>query len=765
MVLDELNFQQQLAVEHAFGPILVLAGAGSGKTRVITNRLAVLLKRAIPPYRILAVTFTNKAAQELKHRTKRILGDDAFEHTLPWVGTFHSICAKLIRRYADDFGVSKDFTIFDDDDQKTVCKQVFKDLRIPDKIQINAVLHAIDQAKNHVILPEEYAQKSDNYFTDIVAKVYVEYQKKLTSCGALDFGDLLLTPLIGIKNNEALKQKLQNMFSSVLVDEFQDVNPAQYQLVCEFAKQTNELMVVGDDDQAIYGFRGADVKNLLAFEQDWPSARIIKLEQNYRSTEVILQAANAVIDRNYKRHKKRLFTSHKGGDLISYHGAFNERGEAAHVVSFLGNLQKADNVSLSDCAILYRTNAQSRVLEEALRNANIPYKIFGGMRFYERAEIRDILAYLRFCHNPNDEVALRRIINVPGRGIGDATIQKLFEKASHEQQSLWTIIQKIVKSDDKDWKSIVKKITPFVELMDDLIQKSIQLKISDFAKALVQKIGYWEYVQTLPLIEAESKKENLQELLKSIEDALLDARKRQANLTLAEYLENVSLSSAADQESTGVALMTIHASKGLEFDNVFLVGLEEGLFPSSKADRWGTAGHDPMDEERRLAYVAITRAKKRLFLSYAKQRRLFGEEPRINAPSRFLNEIPKECLNRYIEKETNYVSSGSFQKRSWSFPDEENFSQKSGWRPPVRAAGFLDNKEVDPITHTKIVYDSDDDIPRKFSLGQLVYHEKFGRGEIRGISGLGAQQKVLILFDDVGIKTVLSRFVSLVDRD
>ncbi len=716
-----------------------------------------------------------------------------------WVGTFHSLFSRLLRFLAPIIGIPKDFTIFDDQDQKTLVTQILKEMGLSDHVSARAILSGIDQAKNRGLGPDEY--KGRDYFTDLIARIYPIYQERLTQAKALDFGDLLLLPLKFIKHNEHFRLDLANRFDYVLVDEFQDVNLVQYQLVRHLAWRSRQILVVGDDDQAIYGWRGADVQNLLAFEEDWRDAKVVKLEQNYRSTSIILKAANAVISRNRDRFGKNLFTEQKGGDLIEAYEAWDERREATYVVRTLKEL--VDNgFSITDCAIFYRTNAQSRVIEEALRNEGLPYTVIGGMRFYERAEVRDILAYLRVVHHPEDEIALRRIINVPTRGIGEATLETVTLYAREHKISLWDGLCGIIQSPDLLGSGPRKKLEAFQKLILSLQNTYKVNGLSALSDAIIEQTGYLERLSLDRSPESESRRENVMEFLSSIREAHAEAAFKGEELSLGDYLDQIALVSAVDGNSKGVSLMTMHAAKGLEFRAVFITGLEEGLFPSLRNREEHSAISEPLEEERRLAYVAITRAKERLFLSYAKQRRLYGQLPKLNEPSRFLQDIPVECLKEIATEHPQYPYATSFGA-GWSYHHEQEQDQEleepfSSWeedfnttqrkreplwkrqkyslqmrprqaaesssdgyggKPPQAYSYFSNSAEhgsLDPV----VEYDDASNARGTFRLGQIVEHAQFGRGAIRAFSGIGPGLKLVVAFDSVGPKTVMARFIS-----
>ncbi len=637
---DELNPAQREAVLHEGGPLLVLAGAGSGKTRVITHRMAELIHRGADPSRVLAVTFTNKAAGEMRERTGKLLGD---VYRGAWIGTFHATCARILRMYAERAGLSKNFLIFDDGDQMSLCKKILKDQGLSEyDATPRSVLSAIDQAKNRGETPETFSPS--DAFGRLVKGLYGIYQRRLGELQAVDFGDLLLMPLLLCKKDQEIADRLSRRFEHVLVDEFQDVNQVQYQLLVRLAGTHRQLTVVGDDDQAIYGWRGADARNLLEFEKNWPDAKAVKLEQNYRSPQLVLDAANAIIEKNQRRRGKRLFTERQGGCPLVLHLAQTERREAHFVVASIEHLMKTEGREARDFGVLYRTNAQSRVIEEALREVKLPYTVVGGMRFYDRAEVKDVLSYLRLCNNPAEEMSFSRVINVPPRGIGDGTMAKLEARSKLAGISLFQSLMIVVQSDGEVGAGPKKRLAAFLLLLQDLRRLALELPLPLLAEAVVHKTGYLERLRAEATPEAESREQNVLELLGSIREQAARGEALGEPLTLQSYLEMVSLESTTDVNPRGVALMTIHAAKGLEFPVVFVTGMEDGLFPSLRwPSRGGETQADRLDEERRLAYVAITRTRERLILTRAEMRMLYGQM-QMNPASRFLLEIPRACM-------------------------------------------------------------------------------------------------------------------------
>ena len=729
---EELNAAQSEAVNHGKGPLLILAGAGSGKTRVITFRIAELLRRGVQAWRILAVTFTNKAAGEMRERVVRACGERAAG---AWIGTFHSTCARILRMYPDRVGLSRDFVIFDDSDQKSLMVRVLKDLAIADRFATpRAMLSAIDQAKNKGERAEDY--RGEDYFTDLVARVYPLYQERLKQANGVDFGDLLLKALELCERDPDIGAKLADRFDHVLVDEFQDTNRVQYRLVRHLSSRTRNLCVVGDDDQSIYRWRGADLRNILDFEADHPGTHVVKLERNYRSTQMILDAANAVIARNLWRKSKQLYTEHQGGEPILYYTAEDERREADFVVRVVRKLESDEGRSPEDFAVFYRTHAQSRVLEEAMLAADLPYSVIGGTRFYDRAEVKDLLAYLRIVANPADEVSLERIYNRPTRGIGEATYEKAVERARNGLTTVWEAMQQLAAPDCAELATGPRrKLAAFVALVEEL--RGHVGPLDGLAETVLERTGYLERLAADSTHESQDRIENLMELVGSIRDFSRDHEAREGSPpTLTDFLERVSLVSPADERGRGVTLMTVHAAKGLEFPVVFVTGLEDGVFPSLRNGE----DQDAIEEERRLAYVAITRARERLLLTNARTRHLFGQDSRPFRESRFLDDIPDACIARPVP----------VQPRS----SRPRLAERSEPRVVERDAGISVEYEQDAG------YTDEAEIP--FHLGQRVRHAKFGEGEVRGFTGSGAELKLTVYFPSIGPKTIIARFVEVV---
>ncbi len=635
MSLEHLNPPQKAAVLHEGGPLVVFAGAGSGKTRVITHRVAHLVAElGVPPFRVLAVTFTNKAAGEMRERLGGLLGAPA--RSL-WVGTFHAICARLLRRYAEPARVKKDFTIYDDSDQQAMVRRVVRDLGLDERrFAARAVAAQINRAKQEIVPPERY--EAGDPWREVVGRIYAEYEKRMDMCGALDFGDLIYRLVVALEEDDALRREVSGRFEHVLVDEFQDTNHAQYRLVRALCAQHRNVCVVGDDDQSIYRWRGADRRNILDFRREFPDATVVKLEQNYRSTRRILRIAHAVISRNVEREPKELWTENRDGPKALVVRNDDERDEARMLVRAVAEL-RAEGRALGDVAVFYRTHAQSRVLEEALRAANVSYRVVGGMRFYDRAEVKDVLAYLRVLHNPGDDISLLRIVNTPPRGIGKTTVGRVLEHAAGEGIGVWEAMRRAGEN-PAHGASARKKLAELVALVEELrAEVGDGTELVHLGQDVVDRTGYLDMLENEDTPESDARIENVRELLGSMQQFQTEHEAP----TLAGFLELVTLQTSADEaEGPGddhLTLMTVHAAKGLEFPVVIVTGLEEQLFPMRGSEPY----EDPeeMEEERRLAYVAFTRAEERLILSFAAVRMLFGQS-RLGQPSRFLAELPED---------------------------------------------------------------------------------------------------------------------------
>ena len=702
-LLKSLNDVQREAVQHVEGPALcLLSGAGSGKTRVITHRIAYLLKyHNTSPFSILAVTFTNKAANEMKERLDVLIGKNVSRDV--WVATFHGTCARILRREIDKLeGYTRVFTIFDTTDQAVVVKEALKKLGYGDgKYNPRAILSHISRAKNDLLKPMAYASIADDHFTEIVAQVYPIYQDLLLQNNALDFDDLLLSTLELFDGHPDVLEYYQRKFRYILVDEFQDTNQCQYRIVKQLAEPHGNLCVVGDDDQSIYAFRGADIRNILNFEEDYEDAEVFPLEQNYRSTQNILDAAWNVVQNNKARKKKQLWTENEKGDPVFCYEAMDENDEANYVVTQIEKLH-AEGVDYADFAVFYRTTAQSRVFEEALQRGNIPYQIIGGLGFYDRMEIKDLLAYLRVICNPDDSISLRRIINVPGRGIGMKTIQRLIDFAGNERISLFEAVKRVNEISQIS-SGIKAKVRRFDKIFDDL---SADILPSDALYHVLQTTKYLENLENQNTLEAQGRIENIEQLI----NAITEYESGFSIPTLADYLENVALTADVDtmetDETNMVPLMTLHSSKGLEFPFVFIVGVEEGYLPHQRSIDEATEA--AVEEERRLCYVGITRAMERLYLVYANSRRMYGN-PEYRTQSRFISEIPDHLI-KHVDR---YHS---------------------------------------PFLEAESAYEVVPEDPMGYHVDQIVHHPQFGRGKITKINGAGQNAYVTVRFSRAGTK-------------
>ena len=738
----QLNPQQLQAVEHPGGPLLILAGAGSGKTSTLTGRVIHLIQQqGVPPWRILAVTFTNKAANEMKERIERALP----EGEMPWVATFHSTCVRILRRDITALGFDPSFTIYDDQDQDRLLKNILKELAIDDKkLKPRAATAAIDAAKNRGQFPAEMPLNTPQ--EQLVAEVYRHYQQRLQQANALDFGDLLLMCVKLFDEHEEIRQRYAGRFLHLLVDEFQDTNMVQYRLVQQLASEHGNLCVVGDDDQSIYRWRGAEVGNILGFERDYPGCTTIRLEQNYRSTTTILDAAGAVVANNVGRKGKTLWTENPDGDAISLEALPDDLDEARYVVEQLKTLQQQGR-HLRDMAVLYRTNAQSRVLEEALVRDRIPYVMFGGMRFFARMEVKDILAYLRVLTNPADTISCQRIINVPTRGIGATTVNKI---AALEQQAQGffpacrlAVEQGVLKG------AAAKKVAAFVAMMEDFAGRLERLPYPQLAAELIEETGYAQMLKSENTQEARDRLDNIDQLLAGMEEH------RDDDTTLQDYLEQIALVTdldAYDSSLDRVTLMTLHAAKGLEFPVVFMTGMEDGIFPAARSNDGG----EQLEEERRLCYVGMTRAMEKLCLSHARRRRVYGSY-QFNPPSRFVGEIPDHLLADVAKKPLHATSKHNlaslFEQLPAQTPPAETASTPTS-SPSVDAEPVPDQPVIEVEPSVPVVDDT-------LRIGSRVRHARFGVGTVRRLEGSGDKQKVIVYFNRFGPKRLLLKFAGL----
>lgn len=730
----KLNQPQQEAVEHIDGPLLILAGAGSGKTRVITHRIAYLIEEGMNPYNILAITFTNKAAGEVRERVDGLLG---YGSESVWVSTFHSLCVRILRRHIERIGFTNNFTIYDTDDQKRLIKETARFVQLDPKMYPERLLMSeIAKAKENFISPHEYdLQAQGDYRKMQMARVYIEYQKRMHDNNALDFDDLLYKTVQLFQDCPDVLEQYQERFRYIMVDEYQDTNGIQFLLVRQLARKYRNLCVVGDDDQSIYKFRGANIMNILNFEQEYPDAKVIKLEQNYRSTGNILRAANEVIRHNEGRTNKTLWTAKEDGDLIQYKQYENEYQEAEQIAYYILENRVRNDLNYSDFAILYRTNAQSRVLEEKLMMKNIPYRIYGGQNFYARLEIKDLLAYLKTVSNGSDDIAVKRIINVPKRGIGAATISKVEEYALRQEIGFLDALYQV--EDVPGIGKAANKIQKFTELISELRDDMQQgLMISELFDMMLERTGYQEELIAEHTEEAMGRVENIDELRNKI--VVYEETAEHPNLE--ELLEEIALVSDVDSLNSSddkVVLMTIHSAKGLEFPYVFLCGMEDGLFPGSMTINSGNP--EDLEEERRLCYVGITRAKERLFLSSSRQRMMHGSNS-YNPISRFIKEIPQELMDM-----------GGYRK-----------VVNQPVVPPT-------SKAVSPVFTAKPAYGKTFAVNRAvqldYGVGDKVRHIKFGIGIVQEIVNGGKDYEVTVDFDNYGIKRMFASFAKLVKLD
>ncbi|MFE8701318.1 DNA helicase PcrA [Cytobacillus sp. FJAT-54145] len=727
-LLNGLNPQQQLAVKTTDGPLLLMAGAGSGKTRVLTHRIAYLMvEKRVNPYNILAITFTNKAAREMKDRIYNMMGGVADEI---WISTFHSMCVRILRRDIDRIGFNRNFTILDTTDQQSVIKSILKEKNLdPKKFDPRAILGSISSAKNELITPEEYSKNAGGYFDQVVSDVYELYQKRLRKNQALDFDDLIMTTIQLFQRVPEVLEYYQRKFQYIHVDEYQDTNRAQYMLVKFLANRFQNLCVVGDSDQSIYRWRGADIANILSFEKDYPKAQTILLEQNYRSTKRILFAANEVIKNNLNRKAKNLWTDNDEGNKIFYYRADSEQGEAQFVAGKIKEMVDSGKRKHSDIAILYRTNAQSRVMEEVLLKSNIEYSIVGGIKFYDRKEIKDILAYLRLISNPDDDISLQRVINVPKRGIGSSSVDKIANFAAMHDLSMYEALQSI------DLIGLSPKITKaaaeFQHLIKGFTQMQDYLSVTELVEEVLEKTGYKEMLIAEKSIEAQSRLENLDEFL-SVTQSFEESNE---DKSLVGFLTDLALVADIDkldeegQKTDTVVLMTLHSAKGLEFPVVFLMGLEEGVFPHSRS----LMEEMEMEEERRLAYVGITRAEEELFITNAQMRTLFGRT-NMNPPSRFIKEIPEDLLEGIQPRQKSGSPFGS--------PTRPAVASRAAVSRPVTTSTGGD--ELD------------------WKVGDKAAHGKWGVGTVVSVKGEGEGTELDIAFPSpTGIKRLLAKFAPI----
>lgn len=752
--INELNDNQQAAVLHTEGPALVIAGAGSGKTRVLTYRIAQLLSQGVPAYKILALTFTNKAAREMQKRIAELVGSEVAANL--WMGTFHSIFSKILRFEAEKLGFTSSYTIYDTQDSRNLIKAIVKDLKLDDKVyKPSVILGRISMAKNNLIVAQSYAQSSRIQLEDTAAKrpllgdIYKIYEQRCKQSDTMDFDDLLLQTNILFRDHPDILAKYQQKFSYILVDEYQDTNYSQYLIVKKLSEIHRNICVVGDDAQSIYSFRGARIENILNFKNDYPDYKLYKLEQNYRSTTTIVDAANCVISKNKEQIPKKTYSENEEGEKIKVLRALSDKEEGFQVTNEIFRLANYQQQEYSDFAILYRTNAQSRILEEALRKRNIPYKIYGGQSFYQRKEIKDLLAYFRLTVNQNDEEAFKRIINYPRRGIGDSTVEKLRETAAKYHVSLWTVLCNLNKVADSFHAGTLAKLQKFGAQIERFKELVSQENAYDAALAIARSSGIIDDLSNDETPEGVSRKENIQELLNGIKDFSETAYKEGKDDKLPALLEGVALLTDQDGEKEGdhnkVTLMTIHSSKGLEFTNVFITGLEEDLFPAQQC----TTTPSALEEERRLFYVALTRAEKRAFVSFATSRYKNGQIV-SSRPSRFIEEIAPEFMEGYTPLR-NEPSTFKLRTATAGKPGAGSF------RKPAISLNTTAMTDIPEIDRTRLQpIDSNQVVP-----GMLIYHPTFGAGKVISLEGLGVQKKAKVVFAEGGNRTLLLKFAKL----
>lgn len=725
-LVKNMNTEQSEAVRTTEGPLLIMAGAGSGKTRVLTHRIAYLLdEKDVSPYNILAITFTNKAAKEMKQRVEQLVGEEA---QVIWMSTFHSMCVRILRRDADRIGIERNFTIIDPTDQKSVIKDVLKNENIDSKrFEPRMFIGAISNLKNELKTPDDAQKEANDFHSQMVATVYKGYQRQLSRNEALDFDDLIMTTINLFERVPDALEYYQNKFQYIHVDEYQDTNKAQYTLVKLLASKFKNLCVVGDSDQSIYGWRGADIQNILSFEEDYPEAKTIFLEQNYRSTKNILNAANEVIKNNSERKPKGLWTANTGGDKIQYYEAMTERDEAEYVVREIMKHQR-NGKKYSDMAILYRTNAQSRVLEETFMKSNIPYTMVGGQKFYDRKEIKDLLSYLRVIANSNDDISLQRIINVPKRGIGPSSVEKIQTYAVQNQISMFDALGEV------DFIGLSKKVTQecinFYETITNLIKEQEFLEISDIVDEVLQKSGYRDMLEREQTLESRSRLENLDEFMSVPKD--YEENTPLEEQSLINFLTDLSLVADIDEADTqsGVTLMTMHSAKGLEFPIVFIMGMEESLFPHIRAIK--SEDDHEMEEERRICYVAITRAEELLYITNATTRMLFGRS-QSNMPSRFLREIPEDLLESHTGTKRQTIPQTKPQQK-------RGFSKRT-------------------TSPKKQVSSSD------WKVGDKVTHKAWGEGMVSNVNEKNGSVELDIIFKSEGPKRLLAQFAPIEKKE
>lgn len=759
-ILEGLNDKQYEAVINYEGPSLVIAGAGSGKTKVLTHKIAYLIQDlGIKPWNILAITFTNKAANEMKQRVENLVGE--LSHDM-WIGTFHSICVRILRRYIDRIGFDSSFIIFDTSDQRTMIKNCLKDLQIDDKMFTERIVQfEISNAKNEMLEPDSYLARANGDFRkEKIANIYSMYQKRLKENNAIDFDDIINFTIKILTENPDVLEYYTEKFKYILVDEYQDTNKAQFMLVSLLASRYGNITVVGDNDQGIYSFRGADISNILNFERDFPGTKIIKLEQNYRCSKNILNVANSVIKNNEIKYDKKLWTQNEQGNLPNVYKAEDEYDEARYIVEQINHLKKEEYYKYSDFAILYRMNTQSRAIEEILVREDIPYKIIGGLKFYERKEIKDIIAYLRLIYNPNDNLSLIRIINEPKRGIGNTSLEKVQIIAQDNDTSMYEVIKN---ADKYGLNRVFANSREFIQTIEELRQTKNDMLISELITQTLKKTGYIKALEVENTVEAENRIANLEEFL----TVAIEFEEQIAENTLAEFLESITLSSDVDnleEMKDSVTLMTLHSAKGLEFNTVFLVGMEEGIFPGYKS----IGEPKELEEERRLCYVGITRAKNNLYFTCAKHRTIFGSTS-YNSMSRFIEEIPEQYLEGIQQIQNSSKEEDEYQSPyTWGYKNMNTYKIDTNKKQEVENVVNKNKPNTynfrTPESFLKSITNKSNEEQvdlSKYKAGIRIYHKKFGEGTINYVEKEGDDLKVDITFDKVGHKRLMAKFAKL----
>ena len=750
-LLNGMNDRQAEAVQTTEGPLLIMAGAGSGKTRVLTHRIAYLIdEKMVNPWNILAITFTNKAAREMRERAEKL----KTEAQDCLIATFHSMCVRILRREADHIGYNRNFTIVDPGEQRTLMKRILKNLNLdPKKWNERAILGTISNAKNDLIDEVAYANLADDMYTEIVAKCYTAYQKELRQSEAMDFDDLIMLTLRLFDQNPDVLTYYQQRYQYIHVDEYQDTNHAQYQLVKLLASRFKNICVVGDADQSIYGWRGADMQNILDFEKDYPEAKVVLLEENYRSTKTILQAANEVIRNNRNRRPKNLWTQNEDGEEIVYYRANDEQDEALFVARTIDQLSR-EGYSHKDFAVLYRTNAQSRTVEEALLKSNIPYTMVGGTKFYSRKEIRDVISYLNLIANPSDNISYERVVNEPKRGIGPGTVEKIRDFASSQEISLLDASANILLSPVKG--KAAQAVYDFANMLLDLRERLDEFTVTELVEAVLEKTGYVSALAAQATLESQARIENIEEFLsvtKNFDESPDNPADESGLDKLSRFLNDLALiadTDDGDTESSEVTLMTLHAAKGLEFPVVFLVGMEENVFPLSRASE----DEDELEEERRLAYVGITRAEKILYLTNANSRMLYGKT-NYNHPTRFLREISSDLLDyQGLARPSNSSFKVSYTNSDTSqFGQGMSLAQALQERKRQAAPSSISTGSL-PFGKSGQSQPSKPEVA--WAIGDIAHHKKWGDGTVLAVSGSGNSQELKINFPEVGLKKVLA---------